>query len=71
MDPRDIGRGLLLLEPDVPERERAGAWADGGCLWWFCASMVVLRQISRCQAKNADLVRPGPLQNTGIYSSAH
>jgi len=46
VDPRDIGRGLLLLEAAVPERERIDACAADGCLWWFCASIVTLQKTS-------------------------
>ena len=44
VDPRDIGRGLLLLETEVPERERIGACATDGCRWRFCASIITLEQ---------------------------
>jgi hypothetical protein len=59
VDPRDIGRGLLLLEAAVPERERIGACAADGCLWWFCASIVTLQ---RCQPLPCrECLRHGPM----------
>jgi hypothetical protein len=59
VDPRDIGRGLLLLEAAVPERERIDACAADGCLWWFCASIVTLqrRQPLPCR----ECLRHGPM----------